>query len=190
MLAPINARQLVMSHLKRFGIGIEVGVHKGDYSALLLNALRPQKLYLVDPWEHFDGPEYRAAVYGGAVSSPEIMQERYEGVRDRFASEIKAGTVEIVRQRSGKAAERFEDESVDFVYVDGDHTKEGVTIDVEAYWPKLKEGGVMAFDDYSLGGWWKDGVVTAVHAMLASRPCIIILAMDGQVVVRKIAKAN
>ena len=186
MLAPINARQLILRHLKYKGVGAEIGVHKGDFSASILLAVRPTKLYLIDPWEHFETPEHQKSLYGGASTTPEIMQERYEAVRQRFDRQASAGTIEIVRERSANAAARFDDQSLDFAYIDGDHTKAGVTADIEAYWPKVRIGGVMAFDDYSLTGWWEDGVVSPVHQLLASKPTLLVLAMDGQVVVRKV----
>ena len=42
-------------------------------------------------------------------------------------------------------------ESFDFIYIDGDHTTVGVLLDAELSWPKLKSGGIMAFDDYTWG---------------------------------------
>jgi predicted O-methyltransferase YrrM len=65
------------------------------------------------------------------------------------------------REPSVIAARRFDDRSLDFVYVDGDHTFEGVTADIRAWLPKIRSGGVIAGDDFS----W-DGVARAVHAEL------------------------
>lgn len=36
-----------------------------------------------------------------------------------------------------------------FIYIDADHTTVGVLLDAELSWPKLKSGGLMAFDDYT-----------------------------------------
>jgi hypothetical protein len=185
MLAPINARQLLMRHLKSGGVGAEIGVHTGDFSANLVNTAKPSKLYLIDPWEHFETPEHQKSMYGGAASSPEIMEKRYEGVRARFKPQIDAGNIRIVRKRSAEGAADFPADFFDYVYIDGDHNKAGVTADIEAYWPKLKPGGIMAFDDYSLTGWWGDGVVASVHELLAKRPSLLLLAMDNQIAIRK-----
>ena len=40
------------------------------------------------------------------------------------------------------------DDFFDFVYLDGDHSYEGVTKDLESWYPKLKKFGVMCGDDY------------------------------------------
>ncbi len=37
----------------------------------------------------------------------------------------------------------------DLIYIDGDHTYEGVKADIELAYPLLKAGGVMIFDDYN-----------------------------------------
>ena len=40
------------------------------------------------------------------------------------------------------------DESFDFIYVDARYDYPGVKEDLETWWPKLKQGGIMAGDDY------------------------------------------
>lgn len=39
----------------------------------------------------------------------------------------------------------------DFIYIDADHTASSVLVDAELSWHLLKNGGVMAFDDYTWG---------------------------------------
>jgi hypothetical protein len=60
--------------------------------------------------------------------------------------------VDIVREPSGEAAERFEDGSIDVLFIDGDHSYEGASIDIEAYAPKLRPGAVVGFNDPHLEG--------------------------------------
>lgn len=47
-----------------------------------------------------------------------------------------------------KAAKLFEDKSLDFVFIDGSHTYEAVTEDLAAWFPKIKQGGVMTGHDF------------------------------------------
>ena len=49
--------------------------------------------------------------------------------------------VEIIRKTSAEASKDFGDESLDFVYLDGDHSYEAVKADLEALYPKIKAGG-------------------------------------------------
>lgn len=48
------------------------------------------------------------------------------------------------------AADMFEDESIDFMFIDGDHSTEAVLRDIEIWLPKVKKGGILAGDDI---GW-------------------------------------
>lgn len=48
--------------------------------------------------------------------------------------------------------------SVDFVYIDGDHSPEQVYLDAVNMVPKMKSGGIILFDDY---GWIRNGIKTA-----------------------------
>ena len=47
-----------------------------------------------------------------------------------------------------EAAKHIEDDSVDYIYVDARHDYCGVTQDLQAYWPKLKGGGILAGHDF------------------------------------------
>jgi GR25 family glycosyltransferase involved in LPS biosynthesis/predicted O-methyltransferase YrrM len=59
------------------------------------------------------------------------------------------------------AARRYEDKSLDFVFIDGEHSYRSVRADILAWLPKLKPGGIIAGDDFIPGEY--DGVVTAVR---------------------------
>ncbi|MBU3591454.1 class I SAM-dependent methyltransferase [Polynucleobacter sp. 78F-HAINBA] len=63
----------------------------------------------------------------------------------------------MIREKSWLAADQFQDESFDLVYIDGDHTYEGVVKDLAAWYPKVKKGGIICGDDI---GW--PGVKKAV----------------------------
>lgn len=50
---------------------------------------------------------------------------------------------------SAVAASNYANASLDFVFIDGDHTREGVKRDIIAWLPKVKPGGVIAGHDYA-----------------------------------------
>jgi predicted O-methyltransferase YrrM len=50
--------------------------------------------------------------------------------------------------KSVEASKLYEDESLDFVFIDADHTKEGFSDDMDCWFPKVKQGGVIAGHDY------------------------------------------
>ena len=58
------------------------------------------------------------------------------------------GRYQYVIGRSPDCAEAFESEVFDVVFLDGDHSYEAVKQDLNAWWPKLKSGGLFCGDDY------------------------------------------
>ncbi|PJE67800.1 hypothetical protein COU95_00430 [Candidatus Shapirobacteria bacterium CG10_big_fil_rev_8_21_14_0_10_40_9] len=52
-------------------------------------------------------------------------------------------------------AKKFPKRSYGYISLDGDHSYEGVKLDYELFWPKLKEGGFMAFHDVTVKQWGK-----------------------------------
>ena len=50
---------------------------------------------------------------------------------------------------STDAAKLYQDESIDFVFIDAEHDERSVYTDISAWWPKIKKGGILGGDDYS-----------------------------------------
>jgi len=124
------------------GVVAEIGVHRGDFSHLILQHTSPEKLVLIDPW--IWGSQWHVKM------TPQTQQEaihHYEFVKSRFASHK---NVEIVREESVKAVSSCPDGYFDWVYIDGDHRYLEVKKDLEMWWPKVKEGGYLCGDDYYL----------------------------------------
>lgn len=157
-------RRRMLSTLPEQGACAEIGTWRGDFAAVILEHRRPQRLYLVDPWEHRAEGEYEQASYGGRMEGgQQALEEMHQSVLDRFSSQIDSGQVQVLRQRSTDAAAKFADESLDWVYIDGDHSYDGVKADLEAYFRTVKSGGLLAGDDYGHeGSWFEDGVTRAV----------------------------
>ncbi len=57
--------------------------------------------------------------------------------------------VKFIRKFSEDAIGHIEDESLDFLYMDGNHQYEFVKKDIELYYPKIKKGGVIGGHDYT-----------------------------------------
>jgi Methyltransferase domain len=162
-------RAQLLSLLPKDGVCAEVGTYRGDFAAAILRASSPRQLYLIDSWEYRTEEKYEDASYGGhAQAGQEGMDAMYEGVVERFRSEIDNGRVIVERARSLDAAASFSDESLDWIYIDADHSYEGVKRDLDAYYRVVKSGGFIAGDDYGQGDkWFGHGVTRAVDEFAA-----------------------
>jgi SAM-dependent methyltransferase len=56
-------------------------------------------------------------------------------------------TVEVIKSDSAAAASLYPDETFDFVFIDGDHRYLKVLKDIDAWWPKVKQGGILSGHD-------------------------------------------
>lgn len=54
-----------------------------------------------------------------------------------------------------KFADKFPQKKYDYVYIDGDHSYQGVKLDYELFWSRLRSGGMMFFHDIKPGAEWK-----------------------------------
>ena len=137
-------RKNLLRFMPKNSICAEIGVWKGDFSHRILDIAKPRKLNLIDPWDF--QPDFPHRWYGGTrARSQEEMDAVFEGVRERFSSCIE---VKFHRDYSDKAASEFPDEYFDWVYIDGNHDYEFVKQDLEAFLPKVKDGGFITGDDY------------------------------------------
>lgn len=121
--------------------GAEIGVWQGTMArGVLENVSSLEKYYLVDPWKHLEN-------WNKPFNKQNSEFERVYNVAMK-ATEQWASKRVVMRGESIKMAANIEDDSLDFVYIDGDHTARGTMIDVLSWWPKIKLGGVLFGDDF------------------------------------------
>jgi predicted O-methyltransferase YrrM len=96
------------------------------------------------------------------------MDELYGSVLTRFQAQVEQGEIIIWRKSSTEGAECLAAHSLDWVYIDGDHSYEAVKADLENFYRVVKPGGIIAGDDYGLDGWWAKGIDRAVDEYAAS----------------------
>jgi len=152
-------------------ICVEVGVHQGTFSEMMIQELNPGKLFLVDPWEIGDDLNANGQTYDetlGLLKTAYSTDSDLATVQERFSSQIQENRVEILKDYSYNAVDNFKDLSLDLVYIDACHLYESVKADLAAYLPKLKLTGVMSGHDYF--EYSNFGVIQAVDEFLESNP--------------------
>lgn len=158
--------------------GAEIGVFKGQMSALLLSRLPALTLYMVDSWAPTEAqPEaYRACgdfhAGLGAQKQERCYREALAAVRFALDRAI------VLRMDSAVAARRVDDCSLDFVFIDGDHSYPGAVTDIEAWTRKLKPGGLLAGHDYDHPLKPLFGVKRAVDEACAANGWVLTLGED------------
>ena len=133
-----------------FKVGVEVGVGEGEYSEIICKANPQMKLYGVDCYEPYNG-------YADCQSTEEFSMS-YEEAIDRLS---KFPKYIFVKKLSMDALRDFADGSLDFVYIDANHTNPFVTQDVEGWSKKVRLGGIVSGHDYIDKRRW--GVKEAVN---------------------------
>jgi hypothetical protein len=140
-----------------FKVGAEIGVHKGRYSRSLCTYIPGLKLYGVDLWEVYGGYiDFGGLEDGYLAEAYLIAQENTQGLNCEF-----------IKDWSSEAVKRFEDGSLDFVFIDGNHAYEYVVEDIALWSKKVRKGGIVSghdFHDFSRTRRWdKMGVIPAVE---------------------------
>lgn len=147
---------------------VELGVAEGNFSNDILSWGK-QTHYLVDAWMEIKNQK-------GDGGNEQLWHER--NLQKTMAKVEKyGGRAIILRGLSQEMAVHVEDNSCGFVNVDCDHSYEGVKRDIEAWWPKLIPGGVMAFHDYEMTQY---GVKRAVREFADSQRLTVHLLAENK----------
>jgi methyltransferase family protein len=124
----------------------EIGVYRGQFAQkLLAGAPDIARYYLIDPWRHLDDWNKPAN------KSDDVFEGFYREAMER-TSEHEAKRV-VLRGTTTEVISQIPDGSLDFAYVDGDHTLRGITIDLISVFPKVRDGGWIGGDDFSPSIW-------------------------------------
>lgn len=147
--------------------GAEIGVQSGNTSEALLRAFPSLTLYMIDPW-CVPQPD-SSFVLSGDPTARETAARWGETYRRATSRVSFAGPrAVILRQTAVEAVGRIDDTSLDLCFVDGDHSAAGVLRDAQAYWAKVRPGGLLFFHDYGNTADWTRGVKPAVDEFAAS----------------------
>lgn len=125
-------------------IGAEIGVWRGKTSKGLFLRNPNLKLYMIDPWQK----PVESDTYYGSDKTSLYDQSKYDKAYQETVSKVKGFNSEIICERSEEAVKQFDNAYFDFVFIDGDHSYEGVKRDIRLWKPKVKKGGYLIGHDY------------------------------------------
>jgi len=137
-----NSYKYLPQLINKFNLkkGIEIGVAYGGHAETILNSTKINTLYGVDPYLHFDG-----------FNDPMNFNQHkfnmlYKFTKKRLSRFGKR--YRHIRMSSDTAANKFKDDSIDFIYIDADHSYDGVNNDLCLWFSKVKDGGIISGHDY------------------------------------------
>jgi hypothetical protein len=124
----------------------EIGVYRGELAERLLRECRTvSSYYMIDPWRHLDDWEKPAN------TSDELFEQFFREAVARTSQYAEKRTV--LRGKTSEVIDQVPNGGLDFAYVDGDHTLRGITLDLVALYPKVREGGWIGGDDFRRSIW-------------------------------------
>jgi predicted O-methyltransferase YrrM len=148
---------------------IEVGSWKGKSSSYMAveiaNSGKNIEFMCVDTWE--GSVEHQG--YEDLKNLYDIFKSNMKPVEDYYTA---------IRAKSLDAVNLFADNSLDFVFIDASHEYEDVKNDILAWYPKVRNGGILAGHDYFDNGCVFPGVYKAVNEVFTdfevSEQCFIV----------------
>lgn len=117
---------------------LQIGAYTGDASQWMLDNILTDPSSTLTDLDTWSGSEEEA--------HKQFDWQQLENFYDKRMSYY--SNVVKIKQSSWDFLENAGDKQYDFIYIDGDHTAEGVYKDAILSWPLLKPYGIMAFDDY------------------------------------------
>lgn len=124
----------------------EIGVWKGEFSsAILASCPSIETYYMVDPWAQL--PSWNKPIN----RKNEVFERIYAEAMD--ATSFAADKRCVLRGTTKDVLDNIPDQSLDFAYLDGDHTLRGMTIDLIKILPKMKPGAIIGGDDFERNPW-------------------------------------
>lgn len=130
--------------------GAEVGVRLAKNAKGLLDTYPKLHLFLIDSYTSFKG------------KNGEVVDQDQDEIKRKAKEKLKSfeNRITWLEMLSVEAAENIPDKSLDYTFIDAGHGYEDVRDDIEAYLPKIRDGGILAGHDFAPGyGGLKKAVV-------------------------------
>ena len=137
---------------------VEIGSWQGRSTTFLARAVKESSngsFYAID---HFAGNKEKEEFYAidGSLSS---LKENFNENMMKFGLKEIVNLLDMVNT---EAIQKINHKTIRFLFIDADHTKEGVQQDIKLFLPLLTKGSIVVFDDYFEGF---PGLIEAVDEM-------------------------
>lgn len=137
-----NTLSNLIKKLDSNAVGVEIGVWKGENVLKLLSECSNiDKIFGIDPYEPYGN-------WNRFVDMSSLEMAKKHAIQ--ILSDI--SKAELIIKTSLDASKDFEDNSLDFVFIDGNHSFESAYTDIVTWYPKLKVGGLFSGDDFNRDG--------------------------------------
>lgn len=135
----MNRNELITNIVSNIhnGVFVEIGTHEGMFAELILNNSVGSNLYCIDPYIKYN--EYEDAINN--ITGDNLYNKVYHNLKTKYGKRV-----EIIRDFSNKAVNSIPD-NIDFLYIDGNHQYKYVIDDLNNYYSKVKNGGIIVGDD-------------------------------------------
>lgn len=122
---------------------LEIGVFKGQNPKFVLNSFDIDKIHLIDPYIPLD----YLPQYFGTKEMVNTSKEESESLLIKHKDKCV-----WYQDFSENVVHKFDEESIDIIYIDGNHSYDAILRDLENYYDKIKKGGLIIGDDYNEPG--------------------------------------
>lgn len=124
----------------------EIGVYRGEFAAAMLSSCPDiDQYFMIDPWKHL-GKWNKPANVGD-----DLFEKYYQETLD--ATHSASNKRVVLRGTTTEVIDQIPNGQLDMVYIDGDHTLRGITIDLVRSYSKIREHGLIAGDDFIPSVW-------------------------------------
>ena len=150
----------VIKNIKDGGHAVEVGTWHGKsavfFAVELINSNKKIQFDCVDTWMGSEEHKHNTNIINNNLY--ELFLKNIDPVKH---------VINPIRLPSIEASKLYENESLDFVFIDAAHDYQNVKQDINAWYEKVKYGGILAGHDYYSSGF--KGVALAVDEFVAER---------------------
>ena len=138
----------ILSIQFNYKIGVEIGLNNGENMFNLLDKDNKKlKLYGVDPYK----VQEENLLYEKNIDEKYNDESLHMLKKQVLKESLKYPNLEILIDTSDDASKQFDKESIDFVFIDGDHSYKSVKNDINCWEPKVQEDGLIMGHDFNWG---------------------------------------